>query len=107
MTKGRCKNSKNWPENVDEAIERVISELSQKDKYILKDSAFNDLIQLHFSLEMWIRNNFGLWENNRELAMSLIEKYPDRIDKLCDSVHVEPDSASMVIIEEVWKKLQD
>lgn len=39
--------------------------------------------------------------------MSLIEKYPDRIDKLCDSVHVEPDSASMVIIEEVWKKLQD
>jgi len=95
-----------WPKNVDEAIERIISELSEEDKKTLKNSAFNDLIQFHFSLGMWIRNRFGLWNYNKILAASLIEKFPESVIKLYDSKHVEPDSASMVIIEEVWRKLK-
>jgi hypothetical protein len=107
MIKKRHKANKKWPRNVDEAIRRIMSELSDKDKNIIKNSSFNDLIHFHFSLGMWIRNNFGLWKGNRELARSLAEKFPDRVLKLYDCEHVEPDSASMVIIEEVWKKLQD
>ena len=107
MTKGRYKDNKNWPKNVYEVVERVISVLSEKDKNSLKNSAFNDLIQFHFSLGMWIRNKFSLWNHNKEMAISLIEKFPNCVIKLYDFEHVEPDSASMIIIEEVWKRLQE
>jgi len=90
MIKKRPEANKKWPKNVDDAINRVISELSDKDKNIIKNSSFDDLIHFHFSLGMWIRNSFGLWKGNRELARSLAEKFPDRILKLYDCEHVEP-----------------
>jgi len=107
MMSRRHEPSKRWPGSFDEAANKVISELSEEDKNRLKNTSFVKLIRFHFSLGMWIRSSFGLWESNRKLARSLIEKFPDRVLKLYDCEHVEPDSASMVIIEEVWKKLQN
>ncbi len=107
MMNQRHESSKRWPGSFDEAVNKVISELSEEDKNRLKNTSFDKLIRFHFSLGMWIRNSFGLWKGNKELARSLVEKFPDRVLKLYNFEHVEPDSASMVIIEEVWKKLRE
>ena len=51
-----------------------------------------DLMDLHFSLGMAIRNVFGLHEPGRKLLAS------------CGVEH--PDDASGVIISELWRELQ-
>ena len=88
---------KEWPETLDEAAGVVIATLSDEDKTYIAGMAEGDLIGLHFSLGMWIRNNLGLWQGNQELMQSIRQRTP--------AIH--PDDVSMVIIEEAWKRLRD
>ena len=46
---------KECPETVEEAVERVLSVMSEEDKKGLRNTAERDLIGLHFSLGMMIR----------------------------------------------------
>lgn len=49
------------PSTIEEAIALLDEELTDEDKqYILKNGA----LSVHHSLGMWIRNNWGLWENS-------------------------------------------
>jgi hypothetical protein len=50
------------------------------------------LISLRFGLGQHIRNAFGLWEGN------------DTLLRACGTI--EPDDASMVILEALWERLQ-
>jgi hypothetical protein len=81
-----------WPSTVNDAVTRLLSELSEKDKEAIKVTKRDDLIKYHFNLGLWIRNNFGLWNGNYSLLTD------------CHSKH--PDGASGVIIEALWQKLQ-
>jgi hypothetical protein len=94
--------TKNWstfwqdnlrlPETVDEAVERLMFILEDEHKAALAIMQEEDLIDLHFSLGMVIRNAFGLhvpWSN---LLAS------------CGVVH--PDDASGVIINKLWIRLK-
>ena len=58
------------PETVDEAVERLMSVLENEHKAALAIMQEDDLIDLHFSLGMAIRNAFGLHEPGSKLLAS-------------------------------------
>ena len=53
---------KEWPRTVEEAVDRLLSSMSEEDKQSLKNTPEKDLIMCHFSLGAYIRNEFGLWQ---------------------------------------------
>lgn len=91
------KPKKKWPKTVEEAVEQLLSLMSEEEKQCLRKTPKKDLIMFHFSLGLYIRNNFGLWQGNRELLQSISKS---------DFPFVHPDDASSVIIEELWKRLR-
>lgn len=81
-----------WPKTVDQAVERLLTELKPAVKLEIQKKTKDDLINFHFSLGMSIRNSYGLWGGNHALLHSTGESHPDQ--------------ASGVIIDALWKKLQ-
>jgi len=81
-----------WPRTVDEAVTRLLAGMSNADKERFRAEKKDDLIKFHHGWGTGIRNRFGLWGGNDALMAD------------CHADH--PDSASMVIIEAVWQKLQ-
>ena len=80
-----------FPETVEEAVERLIMVLETHTKEEIKSMTEDDLVNLHFSLGMAIRNAFGLHEPGSKLMVSCGVE--------------EPDEASGFIILELWKRL--
>lgn len=98
QTKKRL-NHLHSPRTVDEAIERLISEMPLKDKVFLANMEEEDLISLHPTLGVYIRDNFGLWSGNEELMNSCRSLMGE------DKIH--EDSASQLIISKLWQKLRE
>jgi hypothetical protein len=71
--------------------------LSDENKVRIAALAESDIFGLHFGLGMWIRNNLGLWQGNDALMQAIQNRDPD----------VHPDDVSMLIIEDVWKRLRE
>jgi hypothetical protein len=91
--------SSNLPRTVHDAVERLSSELTLKDKVTIANMAETELSTLHTNLGEYIRNEFGLWTGNYDLLTScyfLIKR---------EDVHV--DEVSSIIIRELWKRLQE
>lgn len=80
------------PSTVDEAItwccdnlpEHVLTELSNMEQ--------DELIQAHFGLGRHLRNELGLWTENKSLLESLGKPHPD--------------DASGVLIRKLWEELR-
>jgi hypothetical protein len=87
------------PKNVDQAVERLIDELSLKDRTTISNMDEGELINLHHSLGEYIRNEFGLWSGNDDLMSSCC-----KIAKV-DKIH--EDTASTIIIEALWERLRE
>ena len=87
------------PKTVDEAVDRVISDLDLKDRIKIAHMSLDDLLNLQTNLHMYFKNAFGLWSGNTELLAS------------CRSISKEhiysEDDATLVIIEALWKKLRE
>jgi hypothetical protein len=85
------------PKTVDEAVNRLISDLNLKDKVLIANMDLDELTNLHLSLHTYFKNAFGLWSGNTELMESCrsISKNP---------VNNEVD-ATAVITGVFWKKL--
>lgn len=91
----------NIPNNLEQAIEYLDKELTQRDKeYLFKEylvSLEKAALSVHHSLGRWIRNNWGLWnEEDNELKASL---------KNLGYEH--PDDMSNYIIEQYLKHLKN
>lgn len=93
------KRPTNPPRTVNEAVERLNSELALKDKVTIANMAEVELSTLHSNLGEYIRNEFDLWHNNKDLLTSCCF-FVKR-----DDVHV--DEASSIIIRELWKRLRE
>ena len=89
---------KNYPATVSEAVKKMISELPKRDKVQIASMTESDLIGLHFSLGIYIRNTYGLWADNKALMKSCREISGDK------NLHV--DDASSLIIKELWENLK-
>jgi hypothetical protein len=70
--------------------------VSEEDKTAIAHMSASELIDPHFSLGMYIRNAFGLWQGNHALLMS------------CSAAGrpIHPNDASGVIIEALWTCLR-
>jgi hypothetical protein len=93
--------TKNWlelivkniqpPTTMDEAIDRLMCVLEDKQKIMLAAMPKEDLIILHFSLGAAIRNAFGLHKPGSAL--------------LADCGVSHPDDAADLIIRKLWENL--
>ena len=81
-----------WPKTLDEAVRVHLLTMTDEEKKLVRNTPEEDLINLHFSWGLNIRNEFGLWKGNNELIESCGE--------------FEPDGASSAIIDAVWRALQ-
>jgi hypothetical protein len=87
------------PKTVEEAVDRLIDELSLKDRTTLSNLSEDELINLHISLGEYIRNEFGLWAGNKDLMASCCT--------IAQTEKIHEDTASTIIIEELWKSLRE
>ncbi|WKZ71134.1 MAG: hypothetical protein QY331_07700 [Melioribacteraceae bacterium] len=92
---GKSDNENDWPVSLIEAVELLKSKLTVEQQDEIRNYKQDDLIDLHFSLGLWIRNTFGLHGGNKQLLMD------------CSPDKPEPDNVSGIIIEEFWKSLQN
>lgn len=79
-----------------DAYAKLDAMLSEEDKEALKTG---DAIEFHFSLGMWIRNNW-IYEQDEEYVKLLAEMFGD------DSPFFEPDDLSSRIIESYQRHLR-
>ena len=86
------------PDTADEAVAILISEMNLKDLNTLANMPEDDLVNLHFSVGMWIRNNF-VYPRNEKLLQSCREVSGDK--------YLHWAQLHMVIIRELWKRLQE
>jgi hypothetical protein len=87
------------PRTVQEAVDRLVAELSLKDKTVIANMAEVELSTLHTTIGEYIRNEFGLWSGNKDLLTSCC--FLAKRDK------VSEDDASSIIIRELWKRLRE
>jgi len=87
------------PRTVNEAVERLVGELSLKDKTTISNLSEDELSNLHINLGEYIRNEFGLLSGNEDLMASCCT--------IAEMDKIHEDTASSIIIEELWKTLKE
>lgn len=95
----KIKQSAPLPKTVDEAVKRLTSEMTLKDKTIIANMAETELSLLHANLGEYIRNEFDLWSGNQDLMASC------RFFARKEEIHEH--EASSIIIRELWKRLME
>ena len=88
-------SEKTWPKTVDEAVDRLLEEMSEEDKRFVKEMSDSDPIRVHFTLGMDIRNAFGILAGNNDLIRSACG----------ERLGFHPDDVSTVIIKALWQRL--
>ncbi len=91
--------AKKLPQTVAEAGDRLVSELSLRDSSEIANMQEDDLISLHFSLGMYIREKFDLWAGNTDLMESCRFTVGE--------VDLHVDDASSIILTGLWEKLRE
>jgi hypothetical protein len=80
------------PSTIEEAVDKLMMVLNDEQRLSISVMQENDLIDLHFSLGIEIRNAFELHDPDSLLVKSL-------------GPFVHPDDVSTVIIHALWEKL--
>ncbi len=86
------------PKTVEETVDRLVTEMPLKEKATLANMDQGDLIKLHFSLGLYIRNKF-LYPRNEKLLESCRQEAMDK--------YLHWDQAPTVIIKRLWKSLRE
>ena len=74
-----------------------MGKLSSKDKTMFARMMENELTYLHTTLGQYVRNRFGLWQENRSLMQSC---------RLRSRRNLSEDECSAFFVKELWMKLQ-
>lgn len=83
------------PQSVEEAVDTLIRILPKESLDDITAMNEDDIIMMHHGLGLYIRNGFGLWRRNYALLES------------CGDRNIHPDGASGVILEALWRRLQE
>jgi hypothetical protein len=86
------------PKTIHEAVDRLISELTLKDKVLIANMTHDELVDLNSNLGAYIRNAFRLWSGNLELMESC--KFAVKAKT------INADGVSFAIIDNLWEKLR-
>ncbi len=86
------------PRTVDQAVDKLLAKLSLREKTMIANIPEENLQNLYHSLEEYMRNEFMLWLENKELMQS------------CRSLSGKHDldvyNAALVIIKALWLRLR-
>lgn len=96
---GAAKSAGEFPQTVDVAVDRLLSEMALKDKTTMANMTVNELVNLDMTLGKYIMNKFGLWSGNRALLESC--------RTLSEKEFKNEDDAAKAIILALWKRLQN
>lgn len=80
------------PLTINEAVSFILSEMSGRDKLIVRNTKKEDLIKLHLTWGNIIRNRLELWDKNNALCK--------------DPQTDHPDAVTTVIMNAVWDELK-
>jgi len=87
-----------FPKTIDEAVERLLSDLSLNTEIYLSMMDEDGLMHVHLSLGHYIRTSFGLWTGNEALMESC--------RRVSGNPNLHVDDASMVIVKVLWERLK-
>jgi hypothetical protein len=85
-----------YPEFVDQAVDRLISEMALKDKVRLAEMSFSDLEMIHPSMSVYIIKSYGLWDDSPLLSACR---------EMTGNKELQPEEAAFFIIKKLWDKL--
>lgn len=101
----------NWPTTFEEAIDKLLRNLTLEQKKTLANVPEEDIIQLHMSLGLWVRNAFGLANmENRSLLRDIATNNPEEVLSYygpAEEAMVDPDPASSFIVRGAWRFLNN
>lgn len=87
------------PRTVNEAVDRLASELPFKDRVRIANMKWQELSMLQSTLGRYIRDKFGLWSGNEELMKSC--RFAAK------KLNLREDDASATIIRRLWIRLKE
>jgi hypothetical protein len=67
-----------WPKTVDEAVERLLTDIPRTDQQEVQKKSEEQLAEYHFGLGIYIRNSYGLWRGNEALLPENIPTTPPK-----------------------------
>lgn len=97
------------PTSLDEAVDVVMSELTEEDKTSIRETKRGDLIKQHYKLGLYIGNSLGLWHGNKKLLISCgMQKVRSLGLKNIrgDYPYTDPYDSSCIILIAIWERLQ-
>ena len=87
-----------FPKTVEEAVDRLISELDLKDKLKIANMKFDDSVNFEANIHKYFKNAFDVWHGNKDLLAD------------CRTVSEKPirdeNEAEFVIIKTLWERLR-
>jgi hypothetical protein len=92
-------SGKKYPETIEEAVAQLIEELPLKDKARLAGMTEGELGNLHPSLALYIKNNYGLLADNGKLL--------EACSQAAGIEDLDYDHAAFVIIKKLWENLKE
>ncbi|NTV05964.1 MAG: hypothetical protein HGA59_05580 [Chlorobiaceae bacterium] len=96
-------NRSPWPQTINGAAERIIAIMNDTEKKKVQSIPESKLQKLHFGLGKYVRNELGLLEGNDVLIKACAISRYGSFEGLF--FHDDADSASRVILEEIWNRL--
>jgi hypothetical protein len=95
---GSGRTNPGLPRSISEAVSRLLTDMSLKDRATMANMTEDELTNLNFTLGSYIRNAFGIWSGNEQLF------------EACRAASGNPalprKEAATVIIGELWKELR-
>ena len=95
---GSGRTNPGLPRSISEAVSRLLTDMSLKDRTTMANMTADELTNLNFTLGSYIRNAFGIWSGNEQLF------------EACRATSGNPalprKEAATVIIGELWKELR-
>lgn len=86
------------PQSVEEAVDKLLSKLSLRDKTMIANIPKDNLTDLYHSLENDIQKEVGLWLTSESLLESC--------RSITGDTHLNEYRASLIIMQRLWDKLQ-
>jgi len=86
------------PQSVEEAVDKLLSKLSLRDKTMIANIPEDNLTDLYHSLENDIQKEVGLWLTSESLLESC--------RSITGDTHLNEYGASLIIMQRLWDKLQ-
>lgn len=98
-----------YPTTLDEAINVIMSELTEEDKASIRETKRDDVLKQHYMLGLYIGNSLGLWHGNRKLLISCGMQKVQSLglqNVKGDYPYTDPYDSSCIILIAIWEQLQ-